>query len=153
MTIEKPVPVKYKIEKTATGMWRKHTFLEGGQFKEFISNREINGVPLIHIVSGMHPETRKAARARGVIGIGQFASGFLAIGQFASGYLAIGQFSMGRIAAIGQFALAPISIGQFAGGVVSIGQTTIAAIGLTTMGLFFFDGSALSAINLGKLFF
>lgn len=144
IAIEKPAQIKYKIEKTATGVWRSHKFLEGGEFKEFISNREIFGIPFIHIVRGQNPETKKAAVARGVIGIGQFAKGFLAIGQFANGYLSIGQFSVGRIASIGQFSIAPISLGQFSVGVLAIGQLVFGGIGIATDGFFAIDGVGLA---------
>lgn len=125
---------KFEIVKTATGQWRTYKPLKGRNFKEFVSNGQIFGMPLVHIANGTDPRTEKQAIAKGVIAIGQIASGFIAIGQLATGYVAIGQAAIGRVAAVGQLAAAPLALGQLTVGVFMIGQMIYGGWGIGMMG-------------------
>jgi len=92
-------------------------------FREFKSKIMVCGVPLIHITSGICPETGRRIWARGVIAVGRKAVGVLAIGQLSIGIIAIGQLSIALTFAIAQLSIAGFfSVGQLAAGFVAIGQ-------------------------------
>lgn len=135
-------PVKYEIEKTYSGTWRRYESPAGERFAEFQSESEIGGRPLVTIAWGIDPETGKMAIADGFIGIGQRARGFIAIGQFVNGTFALGQFATGRVAALGQFVIAPLAIGQF-----SIAVATVAQMGLAGWGIFQFGATAFDGVG------
>ena len=130
--------LQFRIEKTATGQWRTYEPPKNGKkskkkihFREFVSDLQLFGRPLVHIANGIDPRTEKRAMARGIIAIGQCASGVVAIGQMATGYVAIGQLAIGRVAAIGQLAIAPLVLGQMAVGALMIGQMIYGGWGLS----------------------
>jgi len=97
----------------------------GGWGYEYRSEQEILGWPLIHIASGVNPETGLPRVARGVIAIGNFAVGLVAIGGFAVGGLVLSGIGLGLVAlggvAIGGVAAGGVALGLFfaAGGVAT----------------------------------
>ena len=131
--IKEPV---FEVFETAFGTWKKHYDAKGNwRFTEFASDAEIFGWPLISIVNGIDPRTKKMGTADGFIAVGQRARGAIAIGQFCNGYVfSLGQFCTSRFAAIGQFAVAPLALGQMTIGLLSLGQMGIAAAGLFQLG-------------------
>lgn len=106
--------VDYKITETERGIWRRYMYPTGSLYAEYTSRSMAFGMPLIHYVRGVSPETGVAPVARGVIAIGRRAVGIVAIGRFAVGLLAVGQLSAGLI-----------GIGQLTGGVLSLGQMAL----------------------------
>lgn len=108
--------VDYKITETERGIWRRYMYPTGSLYAEYTSRSMAFGMPLIHYVRGVSPETGVAPVARGVIAIGRRAVGIVAIGRFAVGLLAVGQLSAGLI-----------GIGQLTGGVLSLGQMALAS--------------------------
>ena len=113
---------------------------------ETVSERNVWGLPLYHIVTGADPATGKfpPARgffavgrvARGVFALGGRASGLVAVGGMASGVVAIGGVSVGLLAAgggavaafcaAGGLAIAPLALGGTAVGVSAIGGNALA---------------------------
>ena len=137
----KPIKSKlYEFSETANGVWKTFRYSSGECYREYRSNAELFGLPLVSIVSGRNPETDQMGHAHGIIAIGQRATGGLAIGQFVTGHIAIGQFSAGSMFAIGQFSIAPLSIGQFSLGLLTVGQIGAAAYGVFQAGAVLFDG-------------
>lgn len=143
----KPVkPIKdpqFEITETTSGTWKTLVDPKSKtKYSEFRSDAELFGKPLVSIVSGIDPRTRKMGLADGHIAIGQRARGTIAIGQFCNGSVfALGQFCTSRFAAIGQFVAAPICVGQFAFGVLALGQfalglLALGQIGFAAVGLF-----------------
>lgn len=133
-------PIKapvFEITETPTGTWKTHHDPKcRTKYSEFRSNAELFGKPLVSIVQGIDPRTRKMGIADGHIAIGQRAQGTIAIGQFCNGYVfALGQFCTSRFAAIGQFVAAPICVGQFTFGVLSVGQFAIALLAVAQMAI------------------
>jgi predicted Ser/Thr protein kinase len=103
------------------------------------------GLPLLHVTSGIDPETGRVRVAKGIIAIGDRAKGVvafggLAMGGFAVGGLAIGVFAFGGaalglvsfgglavalLAALGGGAIAPIAIGGGAIGLLAFGGNAV----------------------------
>jgi hypothetical protein len=81
---------------------------------EYRSERELFGLPLVHIAQGVDPKTGRLRVARGIIAIGNVAIGVLALGGFAVGGIALGGVGLGV------FALAGIAIGGVALGGMSL---------------------------------
>jgi hypothetical protein len=136
----------YKIEQTATGVWRHYGYENGTSFHEFKSNATFMGLPMIHYTYGKCPETGRRVCAKGVIAIGRIAAGIIAMGQASFGLVAIGQLAIGLIfglgqlstglAAIGQAAIGVyFGLGQLATGYIAIGQLAIGKYVLAQMGL------------------
>lgn len=104
----------------------------------YVSNTRILGVPLVHIASGMNPETGRLQVARGIIAIGDVAFGIISIGGVSLGILSIGGVALAVIS------LAGLSIGLFAafgGCAVSL---YLAAGGAAVSGHLAFGGFAFS---------
>lgn len=86
---------------------------------EYKSSVRILGMPLVHIASGVDPDTGKILVARGFIAIGQIAFGVLALGGIAIGGISIGGlslailFALGGLAAGGYFAAGGIAVAGF----------------------------------------
>jgi len=95
--------------------------------REYRSNTEIWGLPLVHIATGIDPKTGKKRIAKGIIAIGDLAFGLVAIGGGAVGGVAIGG------GAIGGFALGGGAIGSL-------------AVGGGALGLFAFGGGAIGLL-------
>jgi len=82
---------------------------------EYRSKQEINGLPLIHINVGTHPETGRPQVAKGVIAIGNIAFGVVSIGVAAFGVVTLGAFGLGIVS------LASLAIGIVALGALALG--------------------------------
>jgi len=106
---------------------------------EYRSQRELFGLPLVHIAKGFDPVTGRLRVAKGIIAIGNLAIGLLAVGGVAVGGIAVGGASLGIIA-IGGIALGLlIALGGMSLGVLmAIGGIAISfqyAIGTLAIGL------------------
>ena len=82
---------------------------------EYRSKEEINGLPLIHINIGTHPETGRPRVAKGVVAIGNIAFGVVSIGVAAFGVVTLAVFGLGVVS------LASLAIGIIALGAVALG--------------------------------
>jgi predicted Ser/Thr protein kinase len=100
---------------------------------DYRSRTEWFGLPLLHVVSGIDPQTGRARIARGIIAIGGRAQGLIAVGGLAVGGLAVGGGAVGVIA-----------LGGGALGLVSVGGLAVAL-------LFALGGAAIAPIALGGL--
>jgi tRNA A-37 threonylcarbamoyl transferase component Bud32 len=112
---------------------------------EYRSKATLWGLPLLHVTSGLDPQTGRPRVAKGIIAIGDRAKGVvafggLAVGGFAFGGLAIGVFAFGGgafglisfgglaialLAALGGGAIAPIALGGGAIGILAFGGGTV----------------------------
>ena len=112
---------------------------------EFQSKQEINGLPLVHINFGTHPETGRPLVAKGVVAIGNIAVGVVSIGGAAFGVVTLAGFGLGIVSlggfAIGIIALGAVALGyEFAlGAVVQSAKFAISAISLNFFWLGFVD--------------
>lgn len=127
------------------------------RYYEYKSEREIHGLPLLHIVLPVLSFRRRyifsdlpfmqqlfrrnsIPQAKGVIAIGLRAKGIMSIGLLAQGFLTLGLLSIGVIsvgvAAIGLLAIGDISAGIFSLGNIAIGLFVLGniAFGLLTSG-------------------
>lgn len=105
-----------------------------GWHYEYKSQREVFGLPLIHVNLGLGFPFYKA---KGILAIGNIAQGVVAIGGVALGGLAIGGVSLGLIAlgglaiglllALGAIALGTIALGSITLGVVACGAIAVGA--------------------------
>jgi hypothetical protein len=99
---------------------------------EYRSRLEFFGWPLIHIASGVNPETGLPRVAKGIIAVGNFAIGLIAVGGLALGGLTIagiglGIFVLGGIA-IGGVALGGVALALFLA-IGGLAMSTVYAIG------------------------
>ncbi len=140
---------RFEVEETAYGQWRIYKHENGGLYKEYTSNAELFDLPLVSIVSGCDPKTKKQGHARGVVAIGPKASGVFAIGQFCEGYFCLGQFAVSRVVAIGQFTLAPLGIGQMAIIAIGAGQMGIGGLAAFQMGAVLLGGVGQALVDFG----
>jgi tRNA A-37 threonylcarbamoyl transferase component Bud32 len=112
---------------------------------DYRSKATLWGLPLLHVTSGIDPQTGRVRVAKGIIAIGDRAKGVvafggLAMGGFAFGGMAIGVFAFGGgalglvsvgggvialLAAIGGGAIAPIALGGGAIGYLAFGGGAI----------------------------
>jgi serine/threonine protein kinase len=112
---------------------------------DYRSKATLFGLPLLHVTSGVDPQTGRQRVAKGIIAIGGVAQGVVAfggvaMGGFAFGGLAIGVFAFGGcalglaafgggamalIAAVGGGTVAPIAIGGGAIGYLAFGGGAI----------------------------
>jgi len=126
----------YVISQNMWGVTRKYLYESGMLFREFTSHWKMGVLPLVHITTGINPQTGKRLWAKGFLAVGRKAVGVIAIGQVSVGIIAIGQLSIAIIFALGQFsiaglfsagqmAVAAIAIGQFAAGFYVLGQFAV----------------------------
>ena len=138
----------YRIEQTATGVWRHYVYENGRNFHEFKSNATWHGLPLIHFASGICPETGRHIVAKGVIAVGRMACGIIAIGQASIGVIAIGQLAIGLLFGLGQLTSGVAAIGQAAIGVAfGLGQLTT---GYIAIGQFAFGKYVFAQFGIGE---
>ncbi len=107
--------------------------IRGGYGYEYRSERELFGVPLVHIVSGspIDPVTGRLRIAKGIIAVGPIAIGGLAFGGSAIGVVSFGGAALGLIAVGGAAVGVLLALGGLAIGLVAIGG---AAIGYYAVG-------------------
>ena len=92
-------------------------------YYEYVSQRKIFGLPLVHIRIAHHG----FARATGIIAIGNAAVGIVAIGGCSLGILSLGGVSVGLLlalggASVGLFSLGGLAVGGFAIGGLAVSQ-------------------------------
>jgi hypothetical protein len=137
LLLDEPVP--YKVEETPFGVWRRFASEQFGYFEEFVSHRQLFGLPLLHYTRGRCPETGTSLWAFGIVAIGRRAVGVVAIGQLSGGLVAIGQLAIGVMFGLGQATTGVVAIGQAAMGVAfGFGQaaTGFVAIGQVAAGVY-----------------
>ncbi|HSY42942.1 MAG TPA: protein kinase, partial [Candidatus Acidoferrum sp.] len=103
--------------------------------REYRSEQNLFGWPLIHIAWGIDPVTQRPREANGLIAIGARAKGLIAVGLRAVGLFAVGLEAFG-LAAVGLAAFGVTSAGLFAYGITSVGLVAIAllhAVGLVAL--------------------
>jgi hypothetical protein len=107
--------------------------IRGGCGYEYRSERQLFGLPLVHIVSGnrIDPVTGRLRVAKGIIAIGPIAVGGLALGGSAFGVVSFGGVALGLIAVGGAAIGVLLALGGLAIGLVAIGG---AAIGYYALG-------------------
>lgn len=103
---------------------------------EYRSPQTVLGMPLLHIATGIDPETGLKRVARGFIAIGDVAIGVIALGGMAFGGLAFGGLALGLVAlggvalgvllalggaALGSVALGGVALGYYAFGGLALG--------------------------------
>jgi hypothetical protein len=127
--------IEYQTTVTARGIWRRFLYPSGPLYEEFVSHRQVFGMPLLHYTRGICPETGKRRVAMGVIAIGRLAVGIIAIGHASAGIIAIGQAAFGVLLGLGQVSTGVFAIGQlaislaFALGQAGVGSVVIAQFG------------------------
>jgi hypothetical protein len=104
---------------------------------EYRSQLEFLGWPVIHIASGVNPETGLPRVAKGIVAIGNFAVGLIAVGGFA-----LGGFTVAGIG-LGMFTLAGIAVGGVALGGIAL-ALWLAVGGLAISGVYAIGGLALA---------
>jgi hypothetical protein len=92
---------------------------------------EGDGLPLIHIATGIDPRTGRKRIAKGVIAIGDVAVGGIAIGGVSLGVVSLGGMSFGIVSLGGLSIAALFALGGLAIGGIAIGG---AAVGYYAMG-------------------
>ncbi len=117
--------------------------IRGGYGYEYRSERQLFGLPLVHIVSGsrINPATGGLRVAKGIVAIGPVAVGGLALGGVSVGVLSFGGLSLGLIA-LGGAALGVL----LAGGGAAVG---FIALGGGTIGYYALGGGGLAVHVLG----
>lgn len=119
---------------------------------DYRSKKQWFGLPLLHVTSGIDPETGVERVAKGIIAIGGTAKGVVAIGGRAFGVIAVGGFTAGIIS-FGGMATGLISFGGLAVGLLgALGGMGIApvAVGGASLGWYSFGGSAFGMHALGS---
>jgi hypothetical protein len=120
--------------------------IRGGYGYEYRSERQLFGLPLVHIVSGnrIDPVTGKLRVAKGIIAIGPVAIGGLALGGSAIGVVSFGGAALGLIAVGGAAIGVLLALGGMAIGLVAIGGGAIGyyALGGWAIGVHALGGNA-----------
>jgi hypothetical protein len=127
----------------------------GRFFYEFKSKGTLWGKPLVHIVSGLDPETGAPKVARGVLAIGDVAavgtvalSGVYAYGPVAiGGVVGVGLIAIGGAVGLGLVALGGLALGLLLG--IGGAATGFLAIGGACVGYFTMGGAAIGMEGLG----
>jgi hypothetical protein len=123
--------VEYQTEETAFGTWWRFVYPNGQLFAEFVSHRQMFGLPLLHYTYGRCPETGKRVVAKGIFAIGRIAVGVFALGQASAGLVAVGQLGLGLLLGLGQATTGVVCVGQLAVGVLfGLGQITTGYIAI-----------------------
>ena len=114
---------------------------------EYRSKTTLFGLPLVHIATGLNPQTGKMLIAKGIIAIGNVAVGVIALGGFALGGISFGGVALGALA-YGGIATGLMAIGGLALALLgAAGGLAIApyAMGGLAVGLWSWGGLALGA--------
>ncbi|MFO0956463.1 MAG: hypothetical protein U0800_03230 [Isosphaeraceae bacterium] len=128
--------VRYKVEETPNGTWRRFVYPNGQLFQEYVDNRQVFGLPLIHYTHGPCPETGRRVVATGFIAVGRLAVGVVAIGHASLGVVAIGQLALGLLLGLGQASTGALAIGQLAVGLAfGLGQLVTGYVAIGQFGL------------------
>jgi predicted Ser/Thr protein kinase len=118
--------------------------------REYRSTTTLFGLPLVHIATGIDPQTGRKRVAKGIIAIGDMAVGVVAIGGAAAGGIAFGGASLGIISFGGisvglLLAVGGCAIGGFASGGLAIGGV---ALGGLALGYYAFGGGAVGVYTM-----
>jgi len=115
--------------------------IRGGNGYEYRSERQLFGLPLVHIISGnrVDPVTGKLRVAKGIIAVGPIAIGGLAVGGSAIGVVSFGGAALGLMAVGVLLALGGLAIGLVAVGGAAIGYY---ALGGGVLGVHALGGNA-----------
>ncbi len=111
--------------------------IHGGYGYEYRSERQLFGLPLVHIISGnrLDPARGGLRVAKGIIAIGPIAVGGLAMGGMSVGILSFGGLSLGLIALGGAALGVLLAVGGGAIGFVALGGGVIGYYALGGGGL------------------
>lgn len=108
---------------------------------EYISEKKIKGIPLVHINVGVGK-----CKAKGIIAIGNAATGIIAIGFAATGIVSIALASVGLLAfgwlSVGIAAFGTVAAGALAFGAVAVGIVTFGGI---SVGVYSIGGMAVGS--------
>lgn len=104
---------------------------------EYISEKRIKGIPLVHVNIGVGK-----CKAKGIIAIGNAATGVIAIGLAAQGLVSI------AFASLGLFAFGWLSVGIAAFGTVAVG---VLAFGGVAVGVVTFGGLSVGVYSIGGM--
>ncbi len=104
---------------------------EGGVYPrlgyEYKSKARILGIPLVHVASGIDPQTGRLLVARGIIAVGNVSFGVLSIGGIAFGVVSLGGLAFGVLALAGVAAAIYAAVGGVAlGGYYAFGGLAVA---------------------------
>jgi hypothetical protein len=113
---------------------------------EYKSERQVMGLPLVHIVMGYGSDPEHPVFvARGIIAIGSIAVGVLAFGGIAVGLVALGGLALGALLAFGGVSGGGLAIGGVAFGFIAMGGMAIGhvAFGGLAIGHYAFGGQAI----------
>ena len=115
----------------------EQTVVYHGWRYEYRSERELWGLPLVHINIGPG-----FCRAKGVFAVGNIAQGVVAVGSVAAGGLAIGGAAVGALS-IGGAALGLVALGGLAAGGIALGGCAagIFAVGGLAAGRYIIAGA------------
>lgn len=108
---------------------------------EYKSQREIHGIPLVHINVGYGFKKAKGILAigniaEGVIAIGGLSLGIVSIGGLGAGLISFSGLALGLLLAIGSAAIGCIAIGGFSLGIFAMGGCAV--------GIYAFGGAAIA---------
>lgn len=123
--------------------WQEDEHKAGGRHLhfEYISEKKIKGIPLVHINVGVGK-----CKAKGIIAIGNAAMGIIAIGLAAQGLVSIGFVSLGLLAfgwlSVGIAAFGTVAVGALAFGAVAVGIVTFGGI---SVGVYSIGGMAIGS--------
>lgn len=123
------------------------TSLFGSFHYEYVSERKIFGMPLVHINVGLG-----FYRAHGFFAVGNIATGIFSFGALAAGVVSFGALAVG-ILALGALVLGGLALGAIALGLLSLGGIAVGvfAIGGLSVGYLAFGGLAVGQFALGDV--
>jgi len=150
MRFQQASVMKTRVEAVASGESVPMPQVRGWDLN-YRSKAEWFGLPLLHVTSGLDPETGRERLAKGIIAIGGRAKGVVAFGGVACGGIAFGGMATG-VVAVGGLAIGVISYGGLALALAAaVGGLAMAAvaIGGAAIGYFSYGGGAFGAHALG----
>jgi len=108
---------------------------------EYVSKRQLFGMPLVHINVGWG-----LYKAKGIIAIGTIAIGVISVGIISMGVLAFGTLALGLLA-FAAFGLGGIVFAGVAAGVLAVGGVAIGifSIGGVSIGIYSLGGVAIAS--------
>lgn len=107
--------------------------------REYKSQTMLFGLPLIHVATGIDPQTGKTRIAKGIIAFGNIAFGVIAFGSVAVGGIAFGGVSLGLLSLGGLSIGALLAIGGCAlGGGWSFGGLAVSTVAVGGMAVGYF---------------
>ncbi len=121
-----------------------NAWLSRGMGREYISERKLLGLPLVHINMGPRYPGQPVRHAKGWLAVGEVAVGVVAFGSFAVGLMAWGGIALGAVVwaglGIGIVSFAGMSVGVLATGGAAVG---IGAVGGLAIGIYAHGGQGI----------